>query len=147
MKSIFRTGGTMSTGLRRQICHWCQIRYGKLFDKSIVNHNSSNFTKLSILENYEFNLCPENQIYPGYFTEKIPEAYLAGCIPITSPLIECQFNRDSVIDILSYGIDSFCDDYLTNHKFREYYEQPLLHEKPRLEFLISRIKEIVLSRL
>ena len=34
------------------------------------------------LENYKFNICFENSSYPGYLTEKLMDAYNAGCIPI-----------------------------------------------------------------
>lgn len=34
------------------------------------------------LENYKFNLCFENSSYPGYLTEKLFDAYNAGCVPI-----------------------------------------------------------------
>ena len=38
--------------------------------------------KLSLLQNYDFALCFENCIYPGYVTEKIFDCFLSGCIPI-----------------------------------------------------------------
>lgn len=34
------------------------------------------------LEGYKFNICFENSSYPGYLTEKLFDAYNAGCIPI-----------------------------------------------------------------
>ena len=34
------------------------------------------------LQNYKFNLCFENAIFPGYLTEKLFDAYNAGCVPI-----------------------------------------------------------------
>ena len=43
---------------------------------------ASDFRKSDILQQYAFNLCPENGLYPGYATEKIPEAFAAGCLPI-----------------------------------------------------------------
>ncbi|MDD6056547.1 MAG: glycosyltransferase family 10 [Helicobacteraceae bacterium] len=38
--------------------------------------------KISLLRQYKFNICFENASYPGYFTEKLPQAFAAGCIPI-----------------------------------------------------------------
>ena len=52
--------------------------YGPYFDAQIKDHNSSNFSKHEILKNFAFNLCPENGMYPGYYTEKI-------CLLYTSP--------------------------------------------------------------
>lgn len=34
------------------------------------------------LQGYKFNLCFENSSYPGYLTEKLIDAYNAGCVPI-----------------------------------------------------------------
>ena len=34
------------------------------------------------LQNYKFNLCFENASFPGYLTEKLFDAYNAGCVPI-----------------------------------------------------------------
>lgn len=39
-------------------------------------------SKLKWLRNYRFHICFENSSYPGYLTEKLFDAYAAGCIPI-----------------------------------------------------------------
>lgn len=39
-------------------------------------------SKVDLLENYRYNICFENDIYPGYVTEKLLQAKVAGCIPI-----------------------------------------------------------------
>lgn len=38
--------------------------------------------KFEALQQYVFNVCPENSNIPGYVTEKIIQACVAGCIPI-----------------------------------------------------------------
>ena len=38
--------------------------------------------KLDKMRKYKFAFCPENSVGFGYDTEKIPEAWVAGCIPI-----------------------------------------------------------------
>jgi hypothetical protein len=38
--------------------------------------------KLATISNYRFNLCLENCEYPGYLTEKIFDAMLAGTVPV-----------------------------------------------------------------
>lgn len=35
------------------------------------------------LSKYKFNICCENSLYPGYLTEKVVQALIAGCIPIS----------------------------------------------------------------
>lgn len=51
--------------------------------------------KIELLRKYRFNLVTENSIGYGYETEKVPEAWISGCIPIgyiSSPLGD--FDRD-----------------------------------------------------
>ena len=38
--------------------------------------------KLEVARGYRYVLCPENDLYPGYITEKALEAWAAGSIPI-----------------------------------------------------------------
>ena len=49
--------------------------YGAAFGRPIDS-------KLDLLRRYRFAVVPENDLYPGYVTEKIVEAWLAGCVPI-----------------------------------------------------------------
>lgn len=39
-------------------------------------------SKDKYLQQYKFNLCPENDAYKGYVTEKIFDALWSGCIPV-----------------------------------------------------------------
>ena len=39
-------------------------------------------TKLEVATQYRYVLCPENDLYPGYVTEKALEAWATGAIPI-----------------------------------------------------------------
>lgn len=45
-------------------------------------HGDGNRAKNTFIKDYIFNLCPENASIPGYVTEKIMQAVMAGCIPI-----------------------------------------------------------------
>ncbi len=38
--------------------------------------------KIEWLKSYKFNICFENSSHPGYLTEKLFDAFAAGCIPI-----------------------------------------------------------------
>lgn len=38
--------------------------------------------KIEWLQKYKFNICFENSSYPGYLSEKIFDAFAAGCVPI-----------------------------------------------------------------
>jgi hypothetical protein len=75
--------------------------FGAHFDKSIANHHLSGFLKQELLQGFGFNLCPENGMYPGYYTEKIPEAFFAECLPITwsDENVKVDFNPDAFINL------------------------------------------------
>ncbi len=81
--------------------------FGTYFDKAIENHHLSGFKKYELLQEYGFNLCPENGMYPGYYTEKIPEAFFAECLPITwtDENVKIDFNPEAFINL---GPMSWC---------------------------------------
>ena len=64
---------------------------GELFNNS--GENTEN--KSLFIRNSKFNIACENESYPGYTTEKILEAFLAGCIPVYwgNPEIALEFNE------------------------------------------------------
>jgi hypothetical protein len=85
--------------------------YGPYFDRAVIDHNKSGLYKRDILSDYRFNLCPENGCFPGYYTEKIPEAFAAGCIPITwtDSNVSVDFNPLAFINMF----ELISDDYLS----------------------------------
>lgn len=44
--------------------------------------SNSEYDKLKILSRYKFSMCYENSSYPGYVTEKLLHAKIAGTVPI-----------------------------------------------------------------
>lgn len=55
--------------------------------------------KIAFLSSHKFNIAFENSSSPGYTTEKLLEAYLAGTVPIYwgNKLIEKDFNKNAFI--------------------------------------------------
>jgi HSP20 family molecular chaperone IbpA len=78
--------------------------YGKYFDKSIKDHNSSHYKKKDIMKNYAFNLCPENSMNPGNYTEKILDSFIGKCLPISwaDNNINYEFNQKAFINLNDY---------------------------------------------
>jgi Glycosyltransferase family 10 (fucosyltransferase) C-term len=71
--------------------------FGKAFNKPIPN-------KSEVIENYNFNICFENDLYPGYITEKVVQAYLAGCIPIYYGLDKIgHLNSRAMVNVADIG--------------------------------------------
>lgn len=120
---------------------------GPYFDKKIKDHHSSNFLKKDILARYAYNLCPENGIYPGYVTEKIPEAFAAGCLPITyvDQLVAVDFNPRAFINLAPMAENSYygLKEMLQSKTLLEVYAgQPLITQRPSLETLRNFLKNI-----
>jgi alpha(1,3/1,4) fucosyltransferase len=50
--------------------------------QSLTVRQKHNDIKRNFLEDYFFNICPENSWSPGYTTEKLYHAMISGCVPI-----------------------------------------------------------------
>ena len=60
--------------------------------------------KEEVLQKYKFNICFENDEFPGYVTEKPIEAWLGGCIPIWRGLDTGKYlNEDAIINVTKLG--------------------------------------------
>lgn len=92
-----------------------------------------NDCKTDYLNQFMFNLCPENVSSPGYVTEKIFESYAAGCVPIyygcngnpepyvlnkSSAIIYNGKNEESVINTVKelYSNPKLYDDFIKQPK-------------------------------
>lgn len=122
--------------------------FGAFFNKNIKNHHSSGFLKQEVLKDFSYNLCPENGLYPGYYTEKIPEAFNSGCLPITwaDENIQVDFNPDAFLNLLPHFKNNFQDlpDILSSKERMESFQsQPLLTIKPSIEPLKQFLSSIL----
>lgn len=84
--------------------------YGKPFR----NHSCGEKSKYEILKDYKFSICFENQIFDGYFTEKLFHAKVGGTIPIYSTDLskKIDFNRKCFIDKSKFSSISKLIDYV-----------------------------------
>lgn len=89
-----------------------------------------NGPKIKIMEKYKYAFCPENSTGYGYDTEKVPEAWVSGCIPIGISFN--PFSQFNPAVILSAGLD---EDVL--------YREPLLVSRPTLLDIEKYIREIL----
>ena len=115
--------------------------YGRAFNRAVP-------TKEDVLRDYEFNLCPENGLGSGYVTEKIPEAFHAGCVPITwchPQALARDFNPAAVINLYGLSKSKMVDELTqllrSEDRFDSLLSEPLLLNKPRLD----GIREFVLG--
>jgi hypothetical protein len=123
--------------------------FGPYYNREIKHHSESDFTKLSVLSNYAFNLCPENTIYPGYVTEKILEAYACKTIPITiadTPACSLDFNTESFLNLYE-NFDRMADHLACilqdRQKLSFIAAQPLFVKPPSLDPFLSFLKKVL----
>jgi hypothetical protein len=121
--------------------------YGPYFDKQIKDHNSSNYSKKTILKDYAFNLCPENSLYPGYYTERVPEAFLSECLPITwaDHGINKDFNEKAFVNLINYYDNYYeiCHLLQDEDYLKKFTNEPLLHVPPDLNQENIFIKKVL----
>ncbi len=126
--------------------------FGPYFNHEIKNHHESRFNKIEVLSHFTFNLCPENGLYPGYYTEKIPEAFLSGCLPLTwvDSNVGVDFNPLAMINLQTMMGNNFegLKKILTDkEKLKIFAEQPLLIKKPSIEPLKQFLRKILSDTL
>ena len=99
--------------------------FGKAFNKPIEN-------KMNLISEYDFNVCFENDLFPGYITEKVVQAYLAGCIPIYYGQDSlAHLNPKAIINVAELGFKNALE------KIIEIKDSRSLMYKTRSEQLIS----------
>lgn len=91
--------------------------------------------KPRFLQQYQYNICPENSDYKGYVTEKIFDAIKSGCIPIYSG--SCNNPEPDVINhnaILFWSTDNSNQELIDKIRNLENSYESYLHfaRQPRL---------------
>lgn len=103
-------------------------------------------SKLETSKKYGLQICSENDLYPGYVTEKLQESWFAQNIPIWSGLhVDEMFNEDAYIDVTNQTVESI-HEILASKSFddlRRIQSEPLLNQMPSLNPLIEFIGEFL----
>jgi len=70
--------------------------------------------KLDFLRAYKFHLAFENREVPGYVTEKIVDAFMAGTVPVYwgDASVKEQFNPAAFIDRRDFDSDEACIEHI-----------------------------------
>jgi alpha(1,3/1,4) fucosyltransferase len=122
--------------------------FGPYFNKNLLNHNNNKFKKKDIMKDYAFNLCPENSLYPGYYTEKIPDAFLGKCLPVSwvDQNVDVDFNKKAFINMLDYTKDNYatmCELLKDDIFLKKFIPEPLCFSKPNLDKEKKFINKII----
>ena len=135
----------------------CKIMKVEAYGKPFKNWFPTFFdykSKIKKMSNFNFNFCPENSLYPGYYTEKCFHSKLSGCIPIyfADYHVENDFRKESLINMYDYLDFNELENYLFEIKNDYTYlaklaNEPLLYDVPNLnsirDFLYSKINKLI----
>ena len=141
--------GTLLQAVKKQIE---VVEFGRSFNPNIKNHSESGLIKFAELQKFAFNLCPENGMHPGYYTEKIPEAFMAGCLPISwaDENVKIDFNPKAFINLAPMSGTNFVElaDILhSKTKLAAYAEQALIINRPSLQALKRFLTNVIETAL
>ena len=108
------------------------------------NENSSKaLEKYRTAQDYKFVFAFENDLYPGYVTEKAPEAWATGAIPLYWGLDSANsFNPNALLNLTNFNS---LEEYVSEvekvakspQRWSAIASQPLIYKKPSLEKVIK----------
>lgn len=117
--------------------------YGKVFGRPYSG------CKVDLISKYRYNICFENSIYPGYITEKLLEAKVAGCIPIYygSDTVSTDFNTNCFIDYTQIAnpqhlLEKIIKIENNRPLFNELVSQKLFDKEPNLDNLYNFLLKV-----
>lgn len=102
--------------------------------------------KFTTSQDYKFVFAFENDIFPGYVTEKAPEAWATGAIPLYWGLDpQGYINQNSMLNLANFNN---LEDYITKVQetsqsaklWSEIAEQPFLAKRPNLNQVIEVLR-------
>jgi hypothetical protein len=107
-------------------------KYGEvdIFGAAVGNYVEN---KLEIAQKYKFVICFENDLFPGYVTEKLIHAYECGTVPLYWGSIDKDevFNPKSFFNLNHYdSIQEFAHmiGKLSREEYINIYEEPLIRD-------------------
>lgn len=103
--------------------------------------------KSEVAKEYRYMLAFENDIYPGYVTEKVFEAWSCGTVPLWWGLDPSKYvNPNALINLADLeSVDHLVDEVSKLEKNREAFEQvnasPILLRGPDLQTLVNAMAQ------
>ena len=103
--------------------------------------------KLETVSEYRFNVCFENDLYPGYVTEKPFEAWSAKSVPIWRGIDQAStLNPDSLINVHELGFEGAISKVGYLEKNQDEYlklrNSPILSRQIDLNAVVNRLREL-----
>ena len=117
--------------------------YGSAFGNKVSDKSLAS-------SDYRFSFAFENNLFPGYITEKLLEAYLANTVPLYWGIDSSRyFNKDAFINFSEFkSLEEFMNSVRElnsdEDRYVATYEQPLLNRKFDINGLINKLRNDLL---
>ena len=104
-------------------------------------------TKFELAQEYKFVFCFENDLFPGYVTEKAPEAWATGAVPLYWGQDRAGYlNPDALINADTFSsLEEFVSYVSTVNSSKELWEhhanQKLLLKRPNVQKIVDLLSE------
>jgi hypothetical protein len=114
-----------------ELSKWIDVDvYGPWVKRPVPN-------KYQIAQDYKFTLCFENDLFPGYITEKLLDAYICDTVPLYwgNLGLERHINRSSFINAFDHeSLELFAERVgkLSRETYEAIYVEPLMKSLPSL---------------
>jgi hypothetical protein len=104
-------------------------------------------SKTEVAREYRFVVCYENDLFPGYISEKLLDAYVCGAIPLYWGDLgdDSNINRKALInakDFSSLGDFTRHIENLSEDEYQAIHREPFLNRVPTADKLIQSIKNL-----
>ena len=102
-------------------------------------------SKIDVARDYKYSICFENDLYPGYVTEKLLEAYLSETVPLYWGDLgsDNHFNKNSFINFKDFDSTKDWIAAVRDHDYRATYETSLLVKQPTLDNFDNFMKNLL----
>lgn len=109
--------------------------------------NTPNTRKIPNGKGFKFVMCFENDLFPGYITEKLLDAYLCGAVPLYWGDLgnEPHINRKSFINAMDFdSLEAFANyvGSLSELDYERIHREPLLNSVPTADNLVEAIRAL-----
>ena len=100
--------------------------------------------KFSVAQDYKYMLCFENDLFPGYVTEKLLDAYLCRTVPLYwgDLGVEPHINRSSFVNAADFeSLEKFAAYVggMSDEEYSAIFQQSLLLSLPKVDNLIQAL--------
>ncbi len=122
-------------------------KFGRCFGGMYLPNGEKN--KMDMISNYKFSICFENSLYPGYYTEKLLHAKVAGNIPIyfADENFSKDFNPKCCINTYNMDLDEILNIVRKidsdNVLYQRVLNEPLFVHKINLDSIVKFLHSIL----